>query len=82
VSKHGDNAQEFALMVKAGFTPLEAIRAATVGGADHLGLSSQIGTLSAGKSADLIAVKGDPLKDVTELEHVAYVMKGGVTAKE
>lgn len=77
VSAHGQNAGEFALMLKAGFTPIEAIRTATTAGAEHLGLSDQIGDLKPGKQADLIAVKGDPLTDVTELERVTYVMKGG-----
>jgi imidazolonepropionase-like amidohydrolase len=77
VAKHGDNAQEFALMVRAGLTPLEAIRAATTAAADHLGLSSEIGSLAPGKAADLVAVDGDPLQDVTELERIRFVMKGG-----
>ena len=80
-SPHGKNAKEFALMVKAGFTPIEAIRSATVGGAAHNGLLDQIGSLAPGKAADLIAVKGDPLQDVTELERVSFVMKGGKVAK-
>ncbi|MDB5455698.1 MAG: amidohydrolase, partial [Caulobacter sp.] len=78
VSAHGDNAGEFALLVQAGLTPLEAIRAATVNAADHFSLSAEIGSLAPGKAADLIAVAGDPLKDVTELQHVRFVMKGGV----
>ncbi|MET3666674.1 amidohydrolase family protein [Caulobacter sp. 1776] len=81
VSAHGDNAGEFALLVKAGLTPLEAIQAATVNAADHFSLSAEIGSLAAGKSADLIAVKGDPLKDVTELQRVTSVIKGGVVYK-
>jgi imidazolonepropionase-like amidohydrolase len=81
VSPHGQNAREFALMIEAGFTPLDAIRAATVWGAAHNRLSDQIGTLLPGKEADLIAVKGDPLRDVTELERVSFVMKGGQAAK-
>jgi imidazolonepropionase-like amidohydrolase len=81
VSKHGDNAQEFALMVRAGFTPLEAIQTATVVAAEHFDLSSEIGSLKPGKAADLIAVKGDPLSDVTELQRVRFVMKGGQVAK-
>lgn len=81
VSAHGDNAGEFALMVKAGFTPLEAIRAATIWAAEHLGLLDQIGSLLPGKQADLIAVRGDPLTDVTALTKVSFVMKGGVVYK-
>ncbi|GBF58577.1 imidazolonepropionase [Candidatus Phycosocius bacilliformis] len=82
VSRHGDNAREFELMVQAGFTPTEALRSATVGGAAHLGLSSQIGTLEPGKAADLIAVTGDPLSDVSVLRKVEFVMVGGRIAKQ
>lgn len=74
---HGTNAREFSLMQKAGFAPLEAIRAATVNAADHLGVGKQVGSLAAGKSADLIAVAGNPLDDVRELERVRFVMKAG-----
>lgn len=81
VSAHGDNAGEFALLVKAGMTPLEAIQTATVNAADHFSLSNEIGSLSPGKAADMIAVKGDPLKDVTELQRVTSVIKGGVVYK-
>jgi len=81
VSAHGDNAGEFALLVKAGLTPLEAIQAATVNAADHFSLSSEIGSLTPGRAADLIAVKGDPLTDVTVLQHVTSVIKGGVVYK-
>ena len=77
VSAHGDNAQEFALLVRAGLTPLEAIQAATVGAAEHLKISHEAGRLAAGMPADLIAVSGDPLNDVTELQRVRFVMKGG-----
>ncbi len=77
VSAHGDNAQEFALMVKAGMTPLQSIQAATVGAADHFSLTSEIGTIAAGKAADIIAVDGDPLSNVRELESIDFVMKGG-----
>ena len=77
VSAHGDNAREFALLVRAGLTPLEAIQAATVGAAEHLKISNEAGRLAAGMPADLIAVSGDPLSDVTELERVRFVMKGG-----
>jgi imidazolonepropionase-like amidohydrolase len=81
VSAHGDNAGEFALLVKAGLTPLEAIQAATVNAADHFSLSAEIGSLAPGKAADLIAVKGDPLKDVTELQRGTSVIRGGVVYK-
>jgi imidazolonepropionase-like amidohydrolase len=81
VSPHGENAREFALMIQAGFTPIDAIRSATVWGAAHNRISDEVGTLGAGKVADLIAVKGDPLRDVTVLEHVTFVMKGGRVAK-
>jgi imidazolonepropionase-like amidohydrolase len=77
VSAHGDNAGEFALLVRAGMTPLQAIQSATVNAADHLGLAAEIGTLAPGKAADLVAVRGDPLADVTELQRVRFVMKGG-----
>ena len=77
VSKHGRNADEFALMVQHGMTPMAAIEAATVNAADLLGLSSEVGTLEAGKRADLIAVEGDPLADVTVLTDVDFVMRDG-----
>jgi imidazolonepropionase-like amidohydrolase len=78
VSAHGDNAQEFALLVRAGLTPLEAIQAATVGAAAHLKISGEAGRIAVGMPADIVAVEGDPLSDVTTLEHMAFVMKGGV----
>jgi imidazolonepropionase-like amidohydrolase len=81
VSRHGDNAQEFALMVEAGFSPEEAIRAATVVASEHLEMAKDIGTLEAGKYADLVAVTKDPLKDIRELESVDFVMKGGKVYK-
>jgi imidazolonepropionase-like amidohydrolase len=78
VSKHGRNAEEFALMVKHGMSAEDAIVAATVNAADLLGLSAQIGTLEPGKRADLVAVQGDPVADVTRLEKMRFVMKDGV----
>lgn len=81
VSKHGRNADEFEAMVKYGMSPMAAIVAATVNAADLLGLSNLIGTLEPGKQADLIAVDGDPLTDVTVLKKVGFVMKGGVVYK-
>ena len=77
VSPHGENAQEFALMVRAGFAPIDAIRAATIWGAALNGLSDQIGRIAPGMAADIIAVDGDPLADITQLERVTFVMKGG-----
>ena len=78
VFPHGQNAQEIGLMVsKAGMTPRDALIAATRGGADLMGLSAETGTLDAGKSADLIAVDGDPLTDPDAVTHVTYVMVMG-----
>ena len=77
VYPHGLNAHEFAVMVKLGLTPLQAIQAATVNDADLLGWSDKVGTIEPGKWADLVAVDGDPLADVTTLERVKFVMKGG-----
>ena len=82
VSKHGRNADEFEAMVKYGIPPAEAIKAATVNAADLLGLSSEIGTLEPGKAADIIAVVGDPLIDVTVLKQVGFVMKAGRIVKQ
>lgn len=82
VSPHGENAREFALLVRAGLTPLEAVQTATVNAAEHLGISDQAGRLLPGMPADLIAVGGDPLQDVTELERVRFVMKGGVVHRD
>jgi len=78
VGEHGQNAREFALMVEAGMTPADAIKAATVTAAELLDISDLAGTIAPGKSADLIAVAGDPLSDVTELERVKFVMAAGV----
>lgn len=82
VSKHGRNADEFELMVKNGMTPATAIEAATVNAADLLGVSAEIGTLEPGKRADVIAVAGDPLADVTTLKSVAFVMRDGRVYKD
>jgi len=81
VYPHGLNAHEFAVMVKLGLTPLQAIQSATVNDADLLGWSDKIGVLEPGHYADIIAVDGDPLADVTTLERVKFVMKGGVVYK-
>jgi imidazolonepropionase-like amidohydrolase len=69
-------------MVKFGMTPAQAIRAATSNAADLIGRAKDVGTLEAGKFADVIAVTSDPLQDVRALENVGFVMKGGVVAKD
>ena len=81
VSKHGENAREFALMAKAGLTPLDTIRAATVWGATHIGLEGEVGSIVAGKAADIVAVRGNPLDDVKQLETMHFVMKGGAVVR-
>ena len=81
VYPHGLNAHEFAVMVKLGLTPLQAIQAATVNAGDLLGWIGKVGSLEPGAWADIVAVDGDPLKDVTTLERVKFVMKGGDVVK-
>jgi imidazolonepropionase-like amidohydrolase len=81
VYPHGLNAREFGVLVKLGMTPAQAIRTATVNAADLLGWSDKLGSIEAGKYADLIAVDGEPLKDVKTLEQVQWVMKGGAVVK-
>lgn len=80
VGPHGQNAREFALMVEAGMTSADAIKAATADAAELLDIADVVGSLAPGKSADIIAVDGDPLRDVTELERVTFVMARGVRA--
>jgi len=77
VYPHGLNAHEFNEYVKMGMSPIQAIQAGTVNAADLLGWSDRIGSLEVGKYADIVAVSGDPTKDVTTLEHPVFVMKGG-----
>ncbi len=77
VTPHGLNGQEFALMIQAGMSEMDAIRSATVATADLLDLSDELGTIEAGKIADLIAVAGNPLEDITELERVTTVIRDG-----
>ncbi|MBT8085791.1 MAG: amidohydrolase family protein [Woeseia sp.] len=78
VSPHGDNAQEFALMVEGGMPAIEAIKSATSVAADFLGISDTHGRLQANKIADIVAVPGNPLEDITVMERVSFVMKDGV----
>jgi imidazolonepropionase-like amidohydrolase len=82
VCPHGINARQFAFMVKYGMTPLQAIQAATVNAADLIGHPELFGSIKAGKSADIIAVAGDPLTDVRVLENVAFVRKEGTVYKQ
>jgi len=82
VYPHGLNAHEFEVYTKLGLTPLQSIQTGTINAADLLGWSDRIGTLEPGKFADIVAVEGDPLKDITLLQHPAMVMKGGVVYKK
>ncbi|HKD00997.1 MAG TPA: amidohydrolase family protein [Terriglobales bacterium] len=81
VYPHGLNAHELEVYVRLGMTPLQAIQTATLNDADLLGWSDKVGTLEAGKFADLIAVDGDPLQDITTLQRVKFVMKGGAVVR-
>lgn len=82
VSAHGDNAQEFSLMVEAGMTPEDALLSATVNSANLLGISDILGTLEQGKLADIVAVSGNPLEDISLMESISFVMKDGVIYKQ
>jgi imidazolonepropionase-like amidohydrolase len=81
VYPHGLNGGEFSTMVKLGLTPTQALQAGTVNAADLMGWTDQVGSIEAGKFADIVAVNGDPLADISILEHVDFVMKGGVVYK-
>jgi len=82
VYPHGNNGKQFAYMVQYGMTPMEAIQAATVNAAELLDWPGDVGAIEAGAFADLIAVRGDPLEDIRELEDVQFVMKGGQIFKQ
>jgi imidazolonepropionase-like amidohydrolase len=82
VCAYGENAKQFVWMVKYGMTPMQAIQSATSAAADLLGRSNELGSIKPGKYADLIAVSGDPLRDVSLLEHVRFVMKDGRVYKQ
>ncbi len=81
VYPNGLNARQFATMVQWGMTPMQSIQAATANAAEALGRSSDVGAIAAGRYGDLIAVEGDPLADVSRLQSVAFVMKGGEVVK-
>lgn len=78
----GDHAMEFGLLIGNGMAPMDAVFAATRNAADLIGASDRIGSVQAGRYADLVAVPGDPLKDPAQFEHVAFVMKGGVVYRQ
>lgn len=82
VYPHGLNGMQFATMVQWGATPLQAIQSATVTAAEALGRPDDVGTLQVGRYGDMVAVKGDPLKDVTLLQHIPVVIKGGEVVKD
>lgn len=79
---HGDNARQFAVMVRYGMTPLQAIQSATVNAGLALGMERDVGAIEVGRYGDMIAVAGDPLADVRALETVAVVIKGGVVVRD
>jgi len=81
VSYHGDNGKEFGYMVEGGMSPIESLLSATVNASDLLRISDDYGTLEAGKIADIIAVASDPIEDISVMETVVFVMKGGVVYK-
>jgi imidazolonepropionase-like amidohydrolase len=81
VYPHGLNGGEFWAMVKLGLTPTQALQAGTVNAADLMGWTDQVGSIEPGKFADIVAVNGDPTADISILEHVDFVMKGGVVYK-
>ncbi|HSY09172.1 MAG TPA: amidohydrolase family protein [Steroidobacteraceae bacterium] len=82
VYPNGDNAKQFVTMVTWGMTPMQAIQAATVTAAEALGRSGDVGAIAAGRFGDLIAVAGDPLADISILQSVPFVMKGGEVVKQ
>jgi imidazolonepropionase-like amidohydrolase len=82
VAPHGDNALEFVYMVEGGMAPADALRAATLEAARVVGLDQELGTVEAGKRADLVAVPGDPLADIRLATRVSFVMKGGAIHRQ
>ena len=77
VYPHGDNAKQFAYMVRYGMTPMQAVQSATIRAAELLGKEETLGSVQSGRFADLVAVKGDPLQDIRVLETLTHVMKDG-----
>jgi imidazolonepropionase-like amidohydrolase len=77
VIRHGSNAREFRHLIRLGMTPLEALQAATVNAAELLGIADRLGAVEVGKVADLVAVSGNPLDDITALERIVFVMRDG-----
>jgi imidazolonepropionase-like amidohydrolase len=82
VYPHGENGGEFWSMVTLGMTPVQALQAGTINAAELMGWSDRVGSIGKGKLADLVAVKGDPLADVSLLKHLQFVMKDGVVYKD
>ena len=82
VVPHGLNAREFSYRVRLGQSPMAAIVSATRTAAEIMGWTDRVGTIEGGKFADLVAVAGDPLRDITELERVTFVMQGGAVIKQ
>jgi len=78
----GDHAMEFGLLINNGMSPMQAVFAATRNAADLLGVADKVGTLQAGRLADIVAVPGDPLRETQQFEHVSFVMKGGVVYRD
>ena len=82
VYPHGENGGEFWSMVTLGLTPVQALQAGTINAAELMGWSERVGSISKGKFADMVAVRGDPIADVRLLQHVQFVMKDGVVYKD
>jgi imidazolonepropionase-like amidohydrolase len=81
VGVHGTNAEEFVLMVKGGMKPIDALRAGTSVDAELFGIANEVGTLEAGKLADVVAVPGNPVEDIAQTRNVFFVMQGGRIVK-
>jgi imidazolonepropionase-like amidohydrolase len=81
VSRHGENAREFRLMVESGMPPMEAIKAATSAPARFLGLENEVGSIAVGKLGEVVGVPGDPLADITVMERVLFVMRADTVYK-